>query len=309
MEKAELGFEFLLRLIQNKLIWVGLEVTYVCNAKCKFCDIPSRQKTLEESPESYRRLLLPLKPFAVAITGGEPLLRKDLERIAEEVKSLPTPLVIVNTNGRLLTEDRYYSLQDYVDVFTVSLDFPDGRHDEYREVDGLYSHLATLIPKLSGNGSDDVVLNSIIMDQNLKDIPSLVQLAESWGVKINFNLYSSTKTSKTKFSVKKERIRELRKMVDFLKQQKIVINSNEYLENVVKFVMDGGLPGCQAGRRFLWVTPNGRYKPCVDKDVTGNLSILKEFYRDNKCGSCYYTCRGNPELRSIKSGLHFLRIV
>jgi len=53
--------------------------------------------------------------MAVQLSGGEPLLRKDLEDIVRAVKE-PSglPYTILVTNGRLFTEEKYLALRRWV---------------------------------------------------------------------------------------------------------------------------------------------------------------------------------------------------
>ena len=69
--------------ITDRPLVVSFEVTHSCTADCKHCD----KGGIKPEPEGllkaddYRRLRAKLKPMAVQLSGGEPLLRKDLEEI------------------------------------------------------------------------------------------------------------------------------------------------------------------------------------------------------------------------------------
>src|SRR5512138_2309997 len=82
-EMAIGGYKFFGYLLRGGLLNINLEVTKRCNARCDFCDYWK-----EEAPEElgdYVPVVRNLKPLSVSLTGGEPLLRKD---IAQVVKSL-----------------------------------------------------------------------------------------------------------------------------------------------------------------------------------------------------------------------------
>lgn len=92
--------------------WFACEVTFRCNLNCDFCyNPPGTRRELEL--EEYRRLadsiLVEDRPPGVTLTGGEPLLRPDLEEIAEIFSSRGCP-VAVATNGTVLTPERARSL-------------------------------------------------------------------------------------------------------------------------------------------------------------------------------------------------------
>jgi MoaA/NifB/PqqE/SkfB family radical SAM enzyme len=97
---------------QNSLI---IDVTYNCNAKCHYCrwgndKTPNRVN----QPENYvfisADILKHLKTQRIVFSGGEPLLRQDLEQIVSFYKLNEIPSVVVVTNGFLLSEDRLRNL-------------------------------------------------------------------------------------------------------------------------------------------------------------------------------------------------------
>ena len=91
---------------------IHLSVTDRCFLPCLHCDI-YKNKT-EDLPEeawarTLDRLAVWLGPAAVNFVGGEPLLRKDLERLMGRAAALGFT-VSFNTNGWLLTDARAEAL-------------------------------------------------------------------------------------------------------------------------------------------------------------------------------------------------------
>ena len=105
-------------------------------------------------------------------SGGEPLLRDDVVEIVRNIKAGTTlPYLILVSNWSHMSEHKYLQLRDAgVDQFSVSLDFPDERHDGFRMYPGLYAHLQDLVPRLAALGHDDIVLNSCIHSENVAEI-------------------------------------------------------------------------------------------------------------------------------------------
>jgi MoaA/NifB/PqqE/SkfB family radical SAM enzyme len=85
-------------------------------------------------PTDYRRYMEALRPCVVQISGSEPLLRDDVAEIIRAIKSGDTlPYTILVSNWSEMTEGKYLALRNAgVDQFSVSLDFPDSRHDDFR---------------------------------------------------------------------------------------------------------------------------------------------------------------------------------
>src|ERR1051326_2504065 len=146
-------------------IVISFEVTDACTCYCKHCDHGGpRDESRNLRPADYRRYMDALRPCVVQVSGGEPLMRSDLTDVVRAIQcGNGIPYTILVSNWSLMTEERYLELRDAgVDQFSVSLDFPDYRHDSFRGYPGLYGHLEDLIPRVAKLGHDDVVLNSCI---------------------------------------------------------------------------------------------------------------------------------------------------
>jgi len=174
--------------VTNSPLVVSYEVTLSCNCNCHHCDLGGLIKDEKQiKPEEYGDLTRRLKPLVVQISGGEPLLRRDLTSVVEAIKQgNGLPYVILVTNGVLLNESNYLRLREAgVNQFSVSLDFPDERHDEFRRRPGLYAHLEQTLPQLAKLGFRDIILNTAISKANLRDILPLAKKAADWSVSMS----------------------------------------------------------------------------------------------------------------------------
>src|SRR3954454_17806197 len=133
-------------------IVVSFEVTDACTCYCKHCDHGGpRDESKNLKPADYRRYMEALRPCVVQVSGGEPLLRNDVVEIVRSIKNGSTlPYLILVSNWSHMTEQNNLELRAVgVDQFSVSLDFPDDRHDTFRRYPGLYEHLHSLVPRLA----------------------------------------------------------------------------------------------------------------------------------------------------------------
>ena len=281
---------------------VSFEVTHSCTANCRHCDKggikPDPPGLL--GPEDYRRLRATLKPMAVQISGGEPLLRKDLEDIVRAIKE-PSglPYTILVSNARLMTELKYLTLRALgVNQFSISLDFPDERHDDFRQSPGLFRHLSKLIPAMARHGFDDVVLNTAITRGNLPALLDIYEKAREWGVSISYSAYTPLRTGNMDHYVcKPEDLDLLKRTMDELLKRKAkngrITNSDWTLSGIPEFFEKGSIPGCTAGRRFLVVTPDGGLRGCSMYEETYNShqEVMEKFVANNTCGGCYVSIR------------------
>jgi len=282
---------------------VSFEMTYSCTCNCHHCNMGGIVKDEQLiGPADYRRLVRELKPVIVQISGGEPLLRDDLTDVMRAIKSKgsSTPYLIVVTNGSLLTEQKYLALRKAgMNQLSVSLCFPDERHDSWRRAKGLYDHLNTLVPRLAALGHDDIVLNSAITMENMPYIMDLARTAERWGVSISFSAYSVLRTGNRGYTIESpEDLAKLRAQLDELKSYKKIdcgriLNADFNIDGTFDFFKCGEIKPCSAGQHFLVVTPQGYLKPCSmhDKVYTSQREIKRSFVPNNDCGGCYVSIR------------------
>lgn len=98
---------------------IALNLTERCNLACAHCYLDA--KVLKEGAvdelgtDELKRVLSEIAEVGpeamVVLTGGEPMLRRDLPELARHASGLGL-MVVVGTNGMLLREDRILELQD-----------------------------------------------------------------------------------------------------------------------------------------------------------------------------------------------------
>ncbi len=308
--------------VTQKPLVISFEVTHSCTCDCLHCD---RGGEIEENsilkPEDYTALVSSIRPPVVQVSGGEPLLRKDIVDIVKAIKKPYKyfPFVIFVTNGSLLNREKYIELKESgVDRFSISLDFPNEKHDEFRRYPGLYSHLNQLVPQLAAIGNNDVALNSAITNDNLPYLTELRDKAQEWGVCISYSAYGILRTgNKDHFIDSQENLELLNKKIQELikiKNEKGgILNSTYNLNKTYEFFRDGYIPDCKSGKNFFCVRPNGNLVPCSmkphSKEFSTQEEIVTEFTNHNKCEKCYVSIRAyssKPLYILIKDSLSYV---
>jgi len=289
----------------NRPLVVSFEVTLSCNCNCHHCDLGGVIKSEKQiTPEGYKELTQRLKPVAAQISGGEPLLRKDIVAVVKAIKQAGVQYAILVTNGVLLDEGNYLDLRGAgVNQFSVSLDFPDERHDEFRRRPGLYKRLEQNLPRLARLGFGDIILNTAITKANLREILPLAEKAAEWGVDISYSAYTALRTGNEDYCLNKaEDLQILRRAVDELvistKQSTYLTNPERTLRDTLRFFEQGYMPNCKAGIRFLVVMPDGSLVPCSlhRSKYSTQKAMINEFSRTNRCGNCYVAIRSYSEM-------------
>jgi len=292
-------------IVKHPLI-VSYEVTLSCNCNCRHCDLGEVIKDEKQiRPEEYGDLTQRLKPIVVQISGGEPLLRKDIADIVKAIKQ-PNglPYVILVTNGVLLSESNYLQLREAgVNQFSISLDFPDERHDEFRGRPGLYRRLEQRLPQLAKLGFRDIILNTAINQANLGEVLPLAKKAKEWGVAISYSAYTALRTGNRDYCINNgEDLEILRQAINELvilrKRDNHIANPEAVLLDTLKFLEQGYMPNCKAGIRFLVVMPDGSLVPCSlhRSKYSTREEMIENFSSTNQCGGCYVAIRSYSEL-------------
>jgi MoaA/NifB/PqqE/SkfB family radical SAM enzyme len=304
---ASMAWRGTMNYLQRRPYCVSFELTHNCNARCRHCHRGDQVAEEPATPERLLEVCRQLRPIVAIMSGGEPLLRRDLLEIVRTLKQGCAPLrVFVNTNAALLTQGRFRELGEAgIDEFLISLDYPDERHDDYRRIPGLFRRIEALIAGLDAASRERVVLTCVIQSDNLREASNMANLAHRWGVHINYSAYTWLRTDDRSLMIPPSRIGELRETIgslrDFKRAHDTILTSEWVLEGMVKFYERGRLPGCRAGQRSLVVNPGGTLSPCglLIRDYATRDQLLREFTRNNTCGDCYTSTRGNSE-RPVK---------
>lgn len=302
--------------ISGRPILANLEVTKLCNAKCDFCDY--WQTRHEARLEDYRPVIRKINPLVVVVTGGEPMLRKDLPGIFAQIKECSiyvfTSMV---TKGDLLDTGNAREMFDAgADQIAVSLDFPGERHDQYRGIKGLWKHISELMPAMAKQFPDkSVIVNTVIMDDNLDEILTIADKAREWGIGISFSSYSVMKTNNESHFIDSERIGRVSRLVDDLIERRrkwkgTILSSEYYLREIPSYFANGGVPECSAGIEHIQITPDGHIKRCSEMPVAAHYSEYEPgFFQPTKCEACWFSCRGETQApQTFKRALEYMGV-
>jgi len=178
-------------------------LTYRCNERCRFCYASCGEGAAaaagagaseELSTDRWKAIIKTLKeeakiPF-FSFTGGEPLLRPDLEELASYARSIGLRVNLI-TNGSLATGERAASLRESgIDTAQVSLESPDPAiHDALCGIDGAWKRTVAGIAALRGAGIS-VQTNSTVTVVNRDGLLGLPSFLASIGVdRFSMNLF------------------------------------------------------------------------------------------------------------------------
>jgi cyclic pyranopterin phosphate synthase len=110
-----------------------ISVTDRCNFRCTYCmpkevfrrdyQFLSREALITfEEITRLARIFIQLGVRKIRLTGGEPLLRRDIERLVEMLANIPTPELTMTTNGALLPQKAQALKDAGLKRISISLD-------------------------------------------------------------------------------------------------------------------------------------------------------------------------------------------
>ena len=155
--------------------------TYRCNARCCMChawENPSNSAD-EFDPEILRKLPVGMK--RLNITGGEPMLRKDIRRIVEILDEKSDRLEI-STNG--FFTDRITDIaRDFSDITVrVSIEGLPALNDELRGIKDGFDHALRTLLRLKDMGIKDIGFAMTISGDNCRDLLDLYTLVAAMDI-------------------------------------------------------------------------------------------------------------------------------
>lgn len=283
-------------------ILVHFEVTHRCNARCGFCDFwktdaAARDRELASYADAARHF----NPMMVTWTGGEPLLRRDLERLVAGVhRAVRVKYTTLLTHGAMLTPERAASLWAAgIDQFNISLDFLDARHDAARGIPGLVARIMATVPAMRARGITGIRFNTVIRRSNLDQIVPIVRRAAELGVGVNLSVYTAQKNGNEADVLGPAQQRELEAVVAELlaikRRRRWSITSSEYyLRQIPRYVRGETHEPCRSGIRTIHLDPAGYVKRCPDFPVDFHWRDFRK-YQPVDCNACYYACRGEAQ--------------
>jgi len=257
-----------------------LIVTYRCNAKCYMCHTwkhPSK-KDEEFSPDLVNKIPDGLK--FINITGGEPLLRDDLDQIIK-IALTKTKRLVISTNGyftkKIIKLAKKYDNQIGI---RISIEGLPAANDELRGIKNGFDHGLRTLVSLHDMGLKDIGFGITVSDRNAIDMIELYRLAES------MNLEFATAVTHNSFYFHKDdnTFMETEMIAgEFEKIAKKLLQSNKpknwfraYFNMGLAHKVRGGerpLP-CEVGTDVFFLDPHGNILPCNGSDepmIMGNL--------------------------------------
>lgn len=320
----------------HKLNYIMWECTLRCNLSCRHCGSECKtDASVKDMPKEdfFRALdevadIIEPNKTMIVLTGGEALVRKDIEEIGLELYRRGFPWGVVS-NGLALTEQRIESLLNSgLRAVTISLDGLEENHNWLRGNSRSFSQAWSAAKILAKSPEVRFDIVTCVHQRNFGELHELKEMLIAGGVR-EWRIFTIFPIGRAKeypeLQLPSDRFKQL---FDFIKETReegrIRLNygCEGYLGNYELEVRDN-LFHCKAGINVASVLVDGSISACPDlrsNFIQGN--IYKDNFRDvwenryqifrdkswTKTGVCkdcksYKYCQGNGmHLRNEESG-------
>ena len=270
---------------------VAWNLTRRCNLACAHCYISAgswHAAAGELDTATCTRILgelLAVNPAPLLIlSGGEPLLRDDLETLAERA-SAAGATVVVGTNGTRLTDARIQSLSSAgVRGVAVSIDSLEDRyHDRFRHGEGSLQETLAAVERCRAHGLDFIVQTTVTRG-NRAELPAVAAWAAERGA-VAFNVYFVVPTGRAEGMSglePSENDEVLRGLLELERRYRgsMMVRSKcqpQIMRHVLAGDSDSPLLNyetrCPCGTQYCRITPEGKVTPCpYTPTVAGDLT-------------------------------------
>jgi PqqA peptide cyclase len=277
-------------------LWLLAELTYRCPLHCVFCynPIDFASHTQELDTDGWLRVLQQGREMGavqLGLSGGEPLVRDDLEIIVAEARRLGYYSNLL-TSGVGLTPERAAALKA-AGLDHVQLSF----QDSTREMNDFLSHTKTFDLKqrvaatIKANGWP-MVINVVIHRMNIDHLDRIIAMAEELGAEYveiaNTQYYSWAFENRAHLLPTHEQLRAAEATTERWRaklgeRMKLYFVAPDYHEGKAKKCVNGW------GSMFLTVTPDGTALPCHTARMLPGLAFpnvrdasLKDIWFDSE---------------------------
>jgi radical SAM protein with 4Fe4S-binding SPASM domain len=310
----------------KSVIW---DVTYACNLRCPHCLTDSGKKKSREltTKEAYFLIdtLSNAKIFSLSLSGGEPLLRPDIEDLLTYLADTNIRVGIA-TNGVKIAERTLRCLGELpIYQVQVSIDGIDENHDRFRGLKGAFDSACTTIQRLC-EIEIGVSISTTVTSENIHELDRIIDFAVKIGCS-GFKAIPFLPAGRGRSYAKNLQLDQR----GHLMLCKILTEKNRELNGVMnvstetchsflfnppqKQIQSNGPMGCSAGYDTLSIGADGTAYPCPflhdfpignllqhpfpfiwrHEPVLQTLRMMEKKHMGEPCGTCNYapfSCRG-----------------
>jgi sulfatase maturation enzyme AslB (radical SAM superfamily) len=163
---------------------LALSVHSACNCRCVMCDIwkanADKREISSDDLERHIDAIRALRVQRVMLTGGEPLLHRNLWALCRQLQALRIRVTLITTG--LLIETHAADIAAAVDTVVISLDGDRDAHDAIRRVKGGFDRIAKGVMALHAEyRTPRLIARSVVQRANFASIHQTITAAHRMG--------------------------------------------------------------------------------------------------------------------------------
>jgi radical SAM enzyme (rSAM/lipoprotein system) len=305
----------------NYFFW---ECTVRCNLNCNHCgsdcskDSSFPDMPLEDFLSALDTIKTPSKYFTVVLTGGEPLLRKDIELCGREIRKRGMKWALVS-NGYLYDKEKHISLLNSgLGALTISLDGLEKSHNWLRNNNNSFHKVDTAIDLAVSSSRLNFDVVTCVNQRNFLELSQIYKYLIQKGVKA-WRLFTIVPIGRAKdhreLFLSDFQFKELMDFITNLRKQKsmdVKFSCEGFVGKYESKVRDSYF-FCRAGINIGSILIDGSISACpnIDRTFTQGNIYSDNFYeiwqtkyvqfrdrswtKTGKCADCseYKDCQGN----------------
>jgi len=266
--------------ISNRVYY---EIASSCNLNCIHC---SALTSIQSKHLDFEQVLVFHEGIAKqgmtdsVVTGGEPTLHRDFEKIVTGLAKYGS--VTVTTNGTVLSPEKMGSiLARHPNVLLqVSMDGASEQVFDHIRGRGNYKKIVTLLEYLTGNDlGNQVGLSMTLMQYNVQEVPDLVTFAKARGIAVLhfpslLTIGFALKDWKGIALAEDQQIEIEEYLLNLMEKETLRVSVNRICQIVTRLIH--GIQGDCLANFTLKVNPDGEVLPCPatsNHDLTlGNIA-------------------------------------
>ncbi|GAB4306903.1 MAG: GTP 3',8-cyclase MoaA [Methanobacteriaceae archaeon] len=258
------------------IISLRISITSRCNLECLYCHhdgiIPKNNEMTPDEIFKVAQVAREVGIRKIRLSGGEPLIRKDIVEIVEKISSLGFKDVSITTNGTLMEKYAEKLVKAGLNRVNVSLDTLNPKTYRYITHKNYLENAKRGIQSASKAGLYPVKVNMVVMkDINHKEIWDMFQFCKDNGAVLQLiELLKTESCPETEFIDKYHY--EMDELEDDLAEISDKVKTRPFMQDRKKYFVEGGeieivkpmdnTKFCKNCTR-LRITPNGQIKPCL----------------------------------------------
>jgi pyrroloquinoline quinone biosynthesis protein E len=261
-------------------LWLVLELTYKCPLKCPWCSNPVdfdryRNELTTEEWKDVLRQGRKLGSLQLGFTGGEPMLRNDLEELVEEADRLGYYTNLI-TSGVGLNTKRLRGLKKAgLKQVQLSIQACDQELNEKLVGVDVFAHKVEIARAIKAEGLP-MVLNVPVSRYNIDQTEHLIDLAADLGVEYlefaNLQYYNWALLNRAELLPTREQLARSEAAVKAARERlgkrlTIFFVVPDYYDNRPKACMNGW------GAIHLTIAPDGTALPCQEARLIKSIEF------------------------------------